>query len=85
MTVDLSAGTEGIVQLSGGARWWCPSVQPDRDYRDYYSVRIESGWYRLYTRDGKPHPDGGRQHVVEFIPCGSKDPRARGLPSETTP
>jgi hypothetical protein len=83
MAVDLSTGTEGIIEMSGGARWWCPVVEPDGDL---YRVRVESGWYRHYTRDGKPAPGATyKRHVVSFVPCDYRDPRASGLPSDTTP
>jgi hypothetical protein len=94
MSVDLSLGNQGIVTLEGGAKFFCPMIE-ERD--DNYRVRIESGWYNIYARDGRAVSSGtvyrkngttenvvGRS-IVEFIPCKWEDPRCDGLLNGTCP
>lgn len=85
MTVDLSSGCMGIIGItwSGGvSRYYCPSVTAEPD--GTFTVRIESGVYWEYLKDGTcvtvPH-----RPVVEFIPCSYDDPRAAGMRTETCP
>lgn len=90
MTVDLSLGSEGIIGWDAPDknlvrdRYWCPIIRslPDGNFR----VRIESGWYEEYRRDGTPvDPGSNPQTIVEFVPCNGRDHRARGLRTETCP
>lgn len=53
MTVDLSSGCMGIIGItwSGGvSRYYCPSVTAEPD--GTFTVRIESGVYWEYLKDG---------------------------------
>ena len=84
MTVDLSTGTEGIVEFEGGPRFYSLVVGPvgkDLDGRDLYQVRWESGWYKYYYRDGTPSTN--KSKLIAFTPM--KSPIGTGLPTEATP
>jgi hypothetical protein len=69
MSVDLAAGTSGILTMRSGIRWFCPIIEPNSD--GSYSVRIEHGWYNEYHRDGTQiaagtivRADGREERVV---------------------
>lgn len=85
-SVDLGAAECGIIKFSDGQEFWCPLVHTRGDPGEF-AVRIESGWYRMFTRDGtRINPNSARSlNIIEFFPCGHDDPRARGLPGELTP
>ena len=84
MGVDLSDGTAGIMQFEGSHQFYCMSVERVDD--DAYSVRLESGWYEMFTRQGKRLGERGvRGDIISFIPIGTDDPRAARLPTEITP
>lgn len=113
--VDLSKGSQGIIEFSNGERFWCPIVGETPEVEEFetgsgkerwinppgtFKVRIESGWYNDYTKDGKllemvrtseeggftrPYAKRGARDIVAFVPCGGKDKRAKGLESEATP
>lgn len=95
--VDLSSGGSGIMTVLG-QRFFCMCVEP-YDYEGaggVYRVRLESGWYSLYHRDGtkcfirhsevRVDTDPGKA-IEEFIPMKFDDPRWReqGLATEITP
>lgn len=84
--IDLGQGNCGIIEFKDGARYFCMSVEPAPDAPHQYLIRIESGWYERYTRDGKSiNPSRTRAQIIDFIPMSSLDKRAWGLPTEITP
>jgi len=85
MTVDLSAGTEGIVEFDGGPKFYSLLVEPigkDVDDRVLYQVRWESGLYKYYYHDGMPLITSQRK-LIAFTPM--KTPIGTDLPTEATP
>lgn len=96
MSVDLSAGLEGRIKFERGAEFWCPLIEKIGE--DEYSVRIESGWYKTYRRNGESicagvivdkngnvleHVSG--KAITEFEPMGWQRASELHLPGETTP
>lgn len=88
MAVDLSAGRHGIITFKNGDKYFCISVNGSGDQ---YVVRIESGEYWTYTKDGNywPHKvqdgESDARVIVDFLPCERDDPRAAGLNSQACP
>lgn len=83
--VDLSRGSQGIIEFDTGERFWCSIIEPQTGA---YMIRYENGWYAPFCRDGSPYePEPGRKYrtVVAFIPCDGSDPRAAGLPVTVRP
>jgi hypothetical protein len=66
--VDLSSGTEGIIEFTNGDKYWCPMVHLDKD-ENAYSIRIEHGCYGLYTRNGTPKGEESKRIISKFTPC----------------
>lgn len=79
--VDLSRGTEGICERLG--KRWFTFVRPVED--GSYLVRIESGWYEDYNKDGTPCDPRFKGSITFFAPCSRFSPQAIGLPRETSP
>lgn len=87
MSVDLRSGRCGIIRFGNGRTFYCMSIEK-YGLGDLYSVRIESGHYRSFKRNGvlaRMSDRDSRRDIVEFIPCDYTDPRAKGLPTEITP
>lgn len=59
MSVDLSSGQQGLVRFASGEEFWCLSIEPDGDD---YLVRLENGWYAVYSRDGESLQSGEIVH-----------------------
>ena len=78
MTVDLAAGTEGVITFRSGEQFWCPVVEPKRQS---YRVRYESGWYVAYHRDGTRADKLSQRDIVAFEPCSYR----ADLPGEVNP
>jgi hypothetical protein len=94
--VDLSLAAQGRIKFERGAEFWCPLIEKVGE--DEYSLRIESGWYKTYRRNGEGicagviHDKEGNfleevkgQPIVEFEPMGWERAAVLGLGSETTP
>lgn len=94
--VDLSLANQGRIKFESGTEFWCPSL--GRIGEDEFSVRIESGWYKTYKRNGESicageiHDKHGNfvryvkgQSIVEFEPMGYERAEALGLDGQTTP
>ena len=85
MTVDLSIGTEGVVEFEGGLKFYSLLIEKlgtDLEGKNLYQVRWESGWYKYYYRDGTPSRPNQRK-LIAFTPM--KTPIGTGLPTEAIP
>ena len=95
MTVDLGSGTAGIVSFEGGPTFYTLEVRQRGE--DDFSIRWESGWHKMYRRDGTCTSSGvitstdGTEtptvgaNCISFTPCSLDDPRAHGLRTEMIP
>lgn len=80
----------GIVEMRDGTRYYSFLVQPNKD--GFASVRIESGEYATYTRDGRlcyktagsyqPYGTECLMDIVDFIRCDWADPKASNLEAD---
>jgi hypothetical protein len=90
--VDLSLGTEGVLERAG-RKWWCCTVEPHpgefnpatSSWSNVFKVRIESGWYSLYHQDGASV--AGRLPLTAFEPMAWVEAQAKypGIATETVP
>ena len=92
--VDLASGRSGIITFMNGDRYFCMTIRPLlKDGHNLFEVRIESGWYDEYYRDGTRYYSGydkgcrpqnftNRREIINFIPCHIADERIVGLSSE---
>lgn len=72
MAVDLSLGTSGIITFKNGDKFACTRIEKSENQQfGEYDVRIESGCYFSYSRNGllvSPSSGTGARDIIEFRP-----------------
>lgn len=68
-SIDLSLGNEGVIEFSNGDRFWCPLIECLSG--DTYNIRIESGWYEAFYKNGRQIH--GNRLITSFTPCPFDD------------